>query len=46
MKDDHKPIKKICPYKCGKEIWGFSEKHVDYLMSQHILAKHSEMINK
>jgi hypothetical protein len=34
-------IKKKCK-KCDKEIEGYSEKHVDYLMAQHDLAKHKK----
>lgn len=36
--------KQKCKY-CGKEIEGFSPRHVESLMAQHILAKHQEKIN-
>lgn len=35
--------KKKCPY-CDKEIEGFTESQVDYLLKQHILSKHPDKI--
>lgn len=35
--------KKKCPY-CDKIIDGYSEKHIEYLLNQHILSKHKEKI--
>jgi len=35
--------KKKCPY-CNKEIVGYSKNHIDYLLKQHILSKHSDKI--
>lgn len=29
--------------KCNKEIEGYTEKHVNYLMAQHNLSKHQEV---
>ena len=29
---------------CDKEIEGYNQKQVDYLMLQHILAKHKEKL--
>ncbi|GBE19375.1 hypothetical protein BMS3Abin17_00098 [archaeon BMS3Abin17] len=34
-------IKKKCKY-CEKEIEGYTEKQVDYLLEQHKLSKHKE----
>jgi hypothetical protein len=36
-------FKKKCDF-CPKEIEGFTEKQVNYLMLQHIVAKHKEKI--
>ena len=37
-------MKKVkCPY-CDKKIEGYSEKHIDYLLKQHILSKHKDRI--
>ncbi len=33
-----KPIKHVC--KCGKVIYGYTERQTDYMMRQHRLAKH------
>jgi len=35
--------KKKCPF-CEKEIEGYTEKQVEYLMQQHILSKHKDKI--
>lgn len=35
---------KKCPF-CEKEVEGYSDKHANYLMNQHILSKHSDKIN-
>lgn len=32
-----------CKY-CGKEIEGWTDKHVDYMLTAHIKAKHPEKI--
>lgn len=34
-------MEKIQCIKCGKEIEGYSQKQVLYMLNQHILAKHS-----
>jgi len=34
---------KKCPY-CPKVIEGYTEKHVDYMLKQHILSKHPEKV--
>ena len=34
-------IKKKCP-DCDKEIEGYTEKQVDHMIAQHILAKHQK----
>jgi hypothetical protein len=34
-------IKKQCKY-CEKEIEGYNENHVEHLMKQHLLSKHSD----
>ena len=34
-------MKKVCN-KCGKVIEGYHDKHVNYLMDQHTLSKHSK----
>lgn len=36
---------KKCPY-CDKIIKGYSEKHIEYLLGQHILSKHKDKNNK
>ena len=41
MKGENTMISKKCKY-CDKEIEGYSEKHVDYMMKQHVLSKHEE----
>jgi len=33
----------ICQF-CNKKIEGFTEKQLEYLLKQHILAKHPEKI--
>lgn len=35
---------KKCPY-CDKVVEGFTEKHVNSLLRQHIMAKHPEKIS-
>ena len=35
--------KKKCPF-CDKEIEGYTEDQVDYLLKQHILSKHKDKI--
>jgi len=30
---------------CDKEIEGYSEKQINYLMNQHILSKHKDKFN-
>lgn len=39
-------MEKLTCKKCGKEIEGFNENHVGFLMSQHQLKHEREMINK
>ena len=34
---------KKCSY-CDKIIDGYTEKHIEYLLSQHILSKHRDKI--
>lgn len=36
--------KKKCDF-CEKEIEGFTEKQVDYLLMQHVFAKHKEKVS-
>jgi len=36
-------ITKKCKF-CDKEIEGYTEKQVDYLMMQHMLSKHKEKL--
>jgi len=45
MQPNKKPISEKCKY-CDKVIYGFSEKQINYLMMQHMLAKHSDKIKK
>ena len=39
-------MKQIQCKKCGKLIEGYSQKHVNYLMAQHKLAKHKKKKSK
>lgn len=35
---------RVCQY-CNKVIEGFNEKHVEYLLLQHLISKHKDTIN-